>query len=217
MARTTAPLLGFDASGQMAKSLVYAKWRGVRYARRYVIPGNPRSVGQTVTRTTFATLREMWKRTGSDIRAPWTAFAKGRPFLDLNAWVGENMRVVRAEVNFQNFLGSPGAKGGLPPVSVVGAAGTLSGEINVEFVHPTVPPDWTLVESVAMAFPDQDPADDFVGPMVSNKAASPATTVVLAGLGSAIPSIIAGWLVWTKPNGETAYSVGLTNTATSKV
>jgi hypothetical protein len=61
MARTTAPLLGFNATGQIAKTMVYGTWRGVKYARRYVIPGNPQTAAQQTTRTTFATLREMWK------------------------------------------------------------------------------------------------------------------------------------------------------------
>jgi len=215
MARTTAPLLGFAAAGQIAKTMVYANWRGVKYARRYVIPGNPRTAAQQLTRTTFATLREMWKLLGTDGRSPWTAFATGRPFLNLNAWVGENMRVVRGDALFTDFLGSPGARGGLPPVSFAGAAGVVSGEIDCTFVFPTIPTGWTHVESVVVAFPDQDPALDFVGPLIINKEAAPTTVVTVGGLGSAVSCIVAGWLVWTKPNGQTAYSVSLNDTATT--
>ena len=33
MAKTTAPLFGFGATGSLAKSIVFASWRGVGYAR----------------------------------------------------------------------------------------------------------------------------------------------------------------------------------------
>lgn len=34
------------ASGQFAKAMVFAGWKGVSYVRKYVIPANPQSVGQ---------------------------------------------------------------------------------------------------------------------------------------------------------------------------
>ncbi len=34
------------ASGQFAKAMVFAGWKGVQYVRKYVIPANPMSVGQ---------------------------------------------------------------------------------------------------------------------------------------------------------------------------
>lgn len=215
MARTTAPLLGFDASGSIAKTMVYAKWRGVRYARRYVIPGNPRTAAQTTTRTTFATLREMWKLMPAIGRAPWDAFATGRPFLGLNAFVGENMRVVRGDVNFQDFLGSPGARGGLPPVSMIASTGSGAGEVDATFVVPTPPAGWAWNSVIGQAFPDQDPALDFGGPMVVVSAANPTLVTTLTGLGSAVSCVVAGWIEWTKPNGQLAYSVALSDTATS--
>lgn len=217
MARTTAPLLSFDARGQIAKTLVYATWRGVPYARRFVIPGNPRTTAQQLTRTTFATLREMWKVLGTDGRTPWTAFATGRPFLNLNAFIGENMRVVRGDPLYTDFLGSPGARGGLPPASAIGATGAGSGEVTMTFVLPVIPTGWVADNVIAVGFPDQDPALDFGGPMVVAAVASPGLVVTLTGLGSAVSSIVSGWIEWTKPNGSKAYSVSTTNTVTSGV
>jgi len=214
MARTTAPLLGFDASGQIAKTMVYASWRGVKYARRYVIPGNPKTAAQTTTRVTFATLREMWKLMPAGGRAPWTIFATGRPFLNLNAFVGENMRVVRGDALFTDFLGSPGARGGLPPVSATPAAGA-AGEINVTFVHPSVPSGWVLDNSQCIAFEDQDPESDFTGTLTFAEVASPTLIVPFTGLTPATSFIVASWLEWTKPNGQVAYSVSTGATVTS--
>src|SRR3546814_4148752 len=61
MAKTTAPLLSFGADGQIAKTMVYSKWKGIPYVRRHVVPANPQTVAQQLTRTTFSKLREMWK------------------------------------------------------------------------------------------------------------------------------------------------------------
>jgi hypothetical protein len=182
-----------------------------------VIPGNPQTAAQTTTRTTFATLREMWKLLATDGRAPWDAFATGRQFLGLNAFVGENMRVVRGDANFNDFLGSPGARGGLPPTSMVGSTGSGSGEVDATFVLPTPPAGWTQDNIIAMAFPDQDPALDFGGPMVVGIEANPTLVVTLGSLGSGVACQVAGWVEWTKPNGQKAYSVSITDQATSGV
>src|SRR5690606_27546113 len=88
MGKTTAPLLSFDASGTLAKTVVYSRWRGISYARRHVIPANPRTIPQQFNRLAFATLREMWKVAPPAAQAPWDAFATGRPFTGMNAFIG---------------------------------------------------------------------------------------------------------------------------------
>jgi hypothetical protein len=46
MAKLTAPLLSFDASGQLAKTLVFFPWKGLKVARQYVVPTNPDTPAQ---------------------------------------------------------------------------------------------------------------------------------------------------------------------------
>lgn len=215
MAKVTAPLLSFGGSGQIANTQVYASWRGIPYARRYVIPGNPRTVAQQTTRTTFAMLREMWKVLPTLGRDPWDAFATGRKFLGLNAFIGENMRVIRGEPDMNLFIGSPGARGGVPAESMSADTGAGSGEIDVTFSVPSPPTGWTLTSSVAMSFPDQDPIDDFGGPIVIDEAVAMPWSITLSGLPPATPCQVAGWLTWTKPDLRIAYSVGITDQATS--
>lgn len=214
MAKTTAPLLSFGAGGAIAKTQVYSRWRGIGYARRYVVPANPRTAEQTLTRSAFAQLREMWKVAPDLQKAPWDAFATGRPFLGFNKYIGENIRVVRGEANLDNFIGSPGARGGLPPINMVAAPNATAGEIEVTFGVPLAPTGWTLNSVVAVGFTDQAPDDFFTGPYVAASAAGPADNVTLTGLESGALSVISGWLVWTKPDGTLAYSVGQTVTAT---
>lgn len=217
MAKLTGPLLSFGASGQIGKTLVAGKWRGIPYARQHVIPANPQTVAQQAVRTLFAQLREAWKLAPTEIYDTWNSFAQGRPFLGVNKFVGENIRVLNGEIDFNNMIFSPGSKGGLPPVSFSAVAGGASGEIDFTFVAPAPPSGWVLTSVVAAAFPDQVPGGIFEGPFVGETVAAPALTGTLAGLGSAIDYQVGGWLVWTKPDGTLAYSVGITDQATSAV
>lgn len=50
MAKLTAPLFSFGASGKIADSLVYFPWKGLDAVRQYVIPANPRSADQVTQR-----------------------------------------------------------------------------------------------------------------------------------------------------------------------
>jgi len=213
MAKVTAPLLSFASKGQIGKSVVFARWRGIDYARRHVVPANPQTTAQQLTRNTFATLREMYKLLPALGSPPWQAFAEGRAFLPLNAFVGENIRAVRGEPDLAMFIGSPGAKGGLPPNSVTLAAGGAAGEIDVTFTNPAPPPDWTLNAQVALAFQDQPPDMRFEGRFTAGSEVPPTNTVTLAGLDPVL-HVVAAWLEWTKPNGDLAYSVGITGTQT---
>ena len=43
MAKVNGPLFSLDARGQLGKALVYAIWKGLNYARKYVIPFNPKT------------------------------------------------------------------------------------------------------------------------------------------------------------------------------
>jgi hypothetical protein len=212
MAKLTGPLLSFGASGQLGKTMVMAKWRGVPYARQHVVPTNPRTVAQQVVRKTFALLREMWKVAPAPVLDTWNAFAQGRPFLGVNKFVGENVRVLNGEALMTNMILSPGSKGGPGPTSIEAVAGAAPGEIDVDFMIPVAPNGWTLFQVVAAAFHDQIPSDFFTGPFVSAQAAAPATTVTLTGLGAGESCIVGAWLVWTKPDGSKAYSVSLVDT-----
>ena len=35
MAKITGPLMSIDASGAFADTMVYAKWKGIKYSRQY--------------------------------------------------------------------------------------------------------------------------------------------------------------------------------------
>lgn len=215
MAKTTAPLLSFGATGQLAETMVYATWKGVPYVRRYVKPANPNTLAQQATRLLFAQLREMWKVAPSEVLATWNSFAQGRPFTGMNKFVGENIRVLRSQPDFADFIGSPGSRGGPSPISVTSTTGSGSGEIDVAIVTPTPPNGWTLTKAVATAFKDQTPGGIFQDVYHQQVATVAPWAPDLTGLDAGEDYCVSVWLVWTKPDGTLAYSVSVTDIVTS--
>jgi len=215
MAKVTAPFLSLSARGTLGKTLVASRWRGIPYFRQHVIPANPKTVGQVSTRDVFSLTILMWKLMGTIARSAFDLFASGRPFTGSNAFTGQNIETMRGQATMDLFIGSPGAKGGLAVGSVTAAAAAGSGEIDVTIVAPTLPTGWTIVAAQAMGFPDQDPETLFVGPIDEGEDLTTPYQVTLTGLGSAVDCQVAGWIKYLKPNGDNAYSVGVTVQATS--
>lgn len=214
MAKLTGPLLSFGARGQIGKALVTAKWRGIEYARQYVIPANPRTTKQQDNRTRFALLREMWKLSPALVRLPWDTFALGRPFLGLNKFVGENNRLLVGQSDMANMLTSPGARGGLPPVAFSAATGTTPGTVDCTIVAPPQLPDrWTITQWVAAAVHDQDPIGIFTGPFVAGFDASASNPITLSGLGAGENCMCFGFIQYENAQGLPAFSVSLSDAA----
>jgi hypothetical protein len=216
MAKVNGPLLSFGARGSIGDTVVFANWKGIDYARQYVKPANPQTTAQLANRTRFAFLREMYKLAPSTVRLPWQAFAQGRPFTDFNKFVGENNRLLNGESDLQAMIMSPGAKGGLPPVAVAASTGSSSGEIDVDVTKPDQLPDgWSITGIAAAAAIDQDPTGIFTGPYIAGSQVDPDTTLTLTGMDAAEDCVVCAWITYEKPDGETAYSVSLLDTATS--
>lgn len=75
MAKTSGPLASFDASGKFADTIVYSKWRGVRYARLLVTPSNPQTLTQMAARAFLAAVGKITKK--SDKTGDEVTFIKG--------------------------------------------------------------------------------------------------------------------------------------------
>ena len=206
MAKTTAPLHSLGASGSIAKTAVFSKWRGIPYVRQHVIPANPNTSGQQATRNVFRTMSEMWKLMPTLGVDPWNAFATGRPFVGRNAYIGQNVQAMRGEVDQDLAVGSPGAKGGLPPTGLT-ITTTVGGGIEVDAAVPAVPTGWTITTATLLVWPDQDPAIAFVGPFAADSDAVPAD-LAITGLAT-VNHQVRVWLVWAKPDTSVAYSVAL--------
>lgn len=215
MAKLTGPLLSFGAQGQVGKTLVTASWKGVKYARQYVVPANPQTSEQSATRDVFTMLNGLWLISPTLFRAPWTANALGQKYTDRNKLLAENVGRLRSQLDMDNFIGSPGALGG-PPLDAVGTgAGVNPGEIAVTATAPAIPTDWTLASVTWVAFPDQDPALPFGGPFASLSDASSPYSGTLTGLTPGASCQVLAWPVWTRPDARTAYGPSLITQATA--
>jgi len=210
VAKVTAPLLSFGASGQIAQTQVYAKWKGRPYVRRQVIPSNPQTAEQNLTRNTFTWLQAVFKLAPSLFTAPWDAYAQGKVMTGRNAFTKQNLPNLRSETDLTNFVGSPGALGGLPPASVVVTPG--NDQLTVDVTAPaTLPSGWTIAKAVVAAIPDQDPQSDADYVITAGEDATSTYQVVLA-LADATLYQVGAWFVYNRPDGSLAYSASVQTT-----
>lgn len=216
MSKTIAPLISFGANGQIARTAVYATWKGIPYVRRYTVPANPRTTKQMVTRNIFAALQLMWKLAPSGLREPFEANAAGRPYTANNKFTSLNLGGVDTSsppTSFDFFQGSPGAKGGLPPFSLI--LTPSSGQISAAVAAPQIPTDWSIVEAQGVAFKDQDPQDPFTGQIFYQSDATSTYALVFTGLAAATDYVVSAWFKWMRPDGTFAYGTSLTDVATT--
>lgn len=210
MAKTVAPLLSFGASGKLADTLVYANWRGRDYVRRYVKPANPKSTEQMKTRNTFSGLEKRWKQGGSIMRQPWDAFAAGLPLVGRNAYIGKNISVIRDDAGMDEYIGSPGAKGGLPPLTL--ALTTVAGN-GIEAVV-TVPADygtWTITAVQATFLKDQAADAVVTDIVVEGEDVATPFSVDVVGLDT-VAYWVQAWTKWTSTDGRTSYGPSIADT-----
>lgn len=212
MSRVTAPLLSFGASGQVAKTQVYSTWKGLPYVRRYVIPANPQSASQTLTRSTFANLNTMWKFAAAGVITAFNAYVAGKALTARNALIQANLSNLRSQANLANLILSHGALGGFAPADLTLTPG--SGQIEAALDAPVLPTGWTIAAAWAAAIPDQDPQTGTDWIMVDGTDATDPYAVVLTGLTPATLYRVCAWFSFVRPDGRTAYGVSINDTAT---
>ena len=212
MSKVTAPLLSFGASGSVAKTQVYSRWKGRAYVRRHVIPANPNSSEQQLTRNSFGWLTQLWKNAPALLTAPWDLYAQGQVLTGRNAFIGQNTAILRPETDNDLMIFSPGAKGGPAPTSVSAAAAVTA--INVTIVPPTPPTGWTVTQCVAAAVRQQNPQSGILYSWASGFDATDPYVVALTGLVTGQVYVVGGWVQYAKPDGSVAYSPSLNDTET---
>lgn len=210
MAKVTAPLLSFNAGGAIAKTQVYANWKGIPYARRYVVPANPQSSGQTMTRSVFTILTQMWKNFTADLAAPWLAFATGKQLTDRNALLKFNVASLRPGTDWTDYIGSPSAGGGIPLASFVANNGV--GTITTTVGTPTPPVGWTLAKVVASARINDDPHTTTDAMIHGESATATPWEPTFTGLAAGTYELSA-WPVWDTGGGVLAYGRSMNDTA----
>lgn len=211
MSKTTAPLLSFGASGQIAKTQVYSSWKGRPYARRYVIPANPNTSAQQLTRNTFKFLVHLFQYAPAEIAASFAATALARQYTALNAFTHANLSNMRSDSDLTDLIVSAGALGGFAPASVTVSPGT--GDADVTGVAVDLPTDWVIANFTAVAINDQDPQDPTDYVWVSDQDNSDPYAITLTGL-DAGDYFLGGFFTYTRPDGKTAYGPSIGEIAT---
>lgn len=212
MAVLTGPLMSLSASGTIAKTIVYANWKGIQYARTRVIPANPQSTQQTNTRTVFAFLQDYYKFSPTIARAPWIAATLGIPMTPINLVISKNVFALRLATDLDDMTFSPGARGGVPASSIVITPG--SGTLSVAVTAPTAPAGWTLTAAQGVVILDQDPHTPIASTPIAVEDTTSAYVLLFSGLTSSMVYQVAVWLKWLTPNGDDAYSVALRDQGT---
>jgi len=212
MAKVTAPLLSFDSRGQIAKTQVYASWKGRPYARRHVIPANPQTSDQLLTRNVFSWLQQAYKFAPSGLTDPWTAYAVGKVMTNRNAWSKFNLGNMRSETDLSLLTFSPGALGGIPAATTTITGGV--GTVTVAATAPaTIPSGWTLTGLEAAVYAQQDPHSGTDYAATAGEDLTDPYSIAFAGL-AAGDYVAGGWLKWLRPDGRIAYSPSVTDTVT---
>ncbi len=114
MVKVIGPLGGFDASGSLAGSIVFAKWKGRNYVRRLVKPSNPRSGGQVGVRAMFKFLAQNWAGLTAVEQQTWDAGADTKSISPFNEYMSANQK------RWRNFL-PPGQQ---TPITEAGTVAT---------------------------------------------------------------------------------------------
>lgn len=207
MAKPTGPLLSLGASGTIAETLTYSRWKGRPYIRQRVIPANPKTVEQQKTRNAFTWASDAWKNFPTLGRSPWDRFAQGQVLSGRNAFIGQNTAILRPAVVVDDWIGSPGAKGGLAPESILVTPGV--GTLTVDFTNPTPPTGWTLDSAIATLLPAQDPQSETFKLGPTDEDAVTQSSIIFAGLDNAVIYTVSAWLQWSKPDTSIAYGASI--------
>lgn len=206
MAKLVAPLLSFEGSGQIGRTQVYSSWKGISYARRYTIPADPKSTGQVLTRSVFSWLNFVWRTAPGDFTAPWKAAVVGRPLIDRNLFIKQNLPLLRNVVSLDGMVMSPGARGGIASeITITPGAGSLT------FAGPDpspLPSGWTVIGLVGAAIAEQDPSTDQLFTVFTATDDVTPFSAVISGLDAAQDYAAAGWWVYQRSPSPTdlAYS-----------
>lgn len=215
MPKVTAPLLSFGARGQIGHAQVYSSWKGVPYARRYVVPSNPKTTKQVSNRAVWALLNAAFLYAPSAIKQAFDAYAVGKPLTGRNKFFQGNQKLLATDPKpdgIDGLIMSPGNGGGLPATNMSILAGDTQLTVSVDL--PEVPSGWAMSGCVAAAVLQQSPTDPFTGKWFVVSKEADLDTVIIPGLTNDSEYVVGYFLKWTKPDGTIAYSVSLSDTGT---
>lgn len=201
----TGPLFSLQASGTIAKTLTYSRWRGIKYARQRVVPANPNTTPQQNIRNVFKNLNYLWLYAPSIVVASNLAASMGQPYTDRNLFIKRNAKNLYDDDSYDNF--QPYASTGGAPANPAPTITPTSSSLTVDWTAPTAPTGWTAGAGYA-AWKFDNSA--YLNPPTLCFELTDATSpysIAITGLGSGELYNVQTVTIWTKPDGSTAYGV----------
>ena len=144
MARVSGPLMSMEASGTIASTLVYSRWKGIPYVRRHAIPSNPRAAKQIAVRAALRYFSRTWKTAlGAPQWLEWQTQADTMHMSGFNRFIAVNLqRVNHMIAPIQTVI--PIAPGTTPVAPTVTGTGGI-GCATLDWVYTGVAPDWGTI------------------------------------------------------------------------
>lgn len=140
MVKVYGPALSLDASGTLADTMVFSKWKGRNYVRERVIPSNPQSGAQTGVRAMFKFLSQEWAGLTSAEQATWLDRATQLVASNFNAFMSLNAKRWR-DFNTPTQEDPP-AEASTPPDACTGVATPGVRSMSLAITHGTNLGDW---------------------------------------------------------------------------
>ena len=110
-------------------NVIFSKWKGINYVRRYVKLTDAKTEGQLKVREAFNKLVDIWKYMGAPLHRGWNLSAVGEDFTGYNAFIGANVRPLRDNLVMKLFKST-----GMDPIRGLSTSvGAQAGEVSIAF------------------------------------------------------------------------------------
>ncbi len=140
MVKVSGPMMSLDASGKLAGTLVFAKWKGRNYVRSLVKPANPKSGGQVGVRAMFKFLAQNWAPLSTANKATWEDRADDLVASPFNAYMSYNQKRWR-DFNTPT-IEDPATETGTLPTGPTGVATPDIRSMTLVITDGANPPDY---------------------------------------------------------------------------
>jgi hypothetical protein len=133
-------MMSMDASGTIADTATFSKWKGRNYVRQRVIPSNPQSGPQTGIRAMMKFLSQIWAGLTTGNKATWDTRAALTNISAFNAFTSYNQarwRSFKAPTK-QDPAGETGAAANAPTTTATGGIR----QVQLSIADGVTPPDW---------------------------------------------------------------------------
>ena len=108
MAKVTGPLLSLDASGSVASTIVFSRWKGVQYARQRVVPTYRRTNDQAAIRDLIKDASQAWRNEDTPIdssyKEAYDAAASGQAYSGFNLFIRDAVGKNQGTLYDGNFV-----------------------------------------------------------------------------------------------------------------